>query len=181
MRVRIKVRDMGIKQQPKYWLLVQPIRKNLKGKYLERIAVIHPRERKTVARHIAVNTYRTKYWLSVGATPTKQAHRLLARFGLLPALPSAFGAKHEYEKPERQFQTTYFRGHGDMKEKFTPNRVAFHYKQQLQEHMNLIERKRRIQQEALANAGGTIENATSVIDSDAEETDDIDSDDPDIF
>ena len=47
--------------------------------------------------------------------------------------------------------------------------------------MNLIERKRRIQAEALANAGGNIENATSAIESDAEETDDIDSDDPDIF
>ena len=47
--------------------------------------------------------------------------------------------------------------------------------------MNLIERKRRIQAEALANAGGNIEEATSAIDYDAEETDDIDSDDPDIF
>ena len=45
----------------------------------------------------------------------------------------------------------------------------------------MIERKRRIQQEALSNAGGTIENATSTIDIDAEETDDIESDDPDIF
>ena len=75
---------------------------------------------------MAVNIYRTKYWLSVGATPTKQAHRFLARFGLLPPLPSKFGAMHEYDKPERQFQTTHFRGHADMK--FTPNRVAFHYK-----------------------------------------------------
>ena len=40
MRVRIKIRDMGIKQQPKYWLLVQPCKKNLKGKYLEKIAVV---------------------------------------------------------------------------------------------------------------------------------------------
>jgi ribosomal protein S16 len=39
MRVRIKLRDMGIKKNPKIWLIVQPATKNLKGKYLERIGI----------------------------------------------------------------------------------------------------------------------------------------------
>jgi len=42
MRVRIKLRDMGVKKQPKVWLIVQPAKKNLKGKYLDRIGVVHP-------------------------------------------------------------------------------------------------------------------------------------------
>lgn len=103
MRVKIKIRDMGVKTQPKFWLLVQPSKKNLKGKYLERIGIVQPRVRKTVKRHIAINTHRANYWLSVGAIPTKGAHRYLSRFGLLPPTPAHFGSEHSYEKPERMF------------------------------------------------------------------------------
>ena len=47
--------------------------------------------------------------------------------------------------------------------------------------MNLVERKRRIAQEAVSTLGGPVDRAAQMIDSDGEETDDIDSDDPDIF
>lgn len=57
--------------------------------------------------------------------------------------------------------------------------MALHYKQKLQEQMNLIERKRRLAAEAMATVGGA--QSESAIDNDAEDTDDIDSDDPDIF
>jgi len=124
-----------------------------------------------------MNTHRVNYWLSVGATPTRGAHRMLSRFGLLPPLPSKFGSIHAYERPEKQYETTHFYGHG--KTKFTANHVALHYKQKLQEQMNLIERKRRLAAEAMATVGGA--QAESAIDNDAEDTDDIDSDDPDIF
>ena len=45
----------------------------------------------------------------------------------------------------------------------------------------MVERKRRLAREAVSTAGGPISQAASAIDSDAEDTDDIDSDDPDIF
>ena len=47
--------------------------------------------------------------------------------------------------------------------------------------MNLTERKRRMARESIENAGGSHTDAASAIDSDAEDTEDIDSDDPDIF
>ena len=46
--------------------------------------------------------------------------------------------------------------------------------------MNLLERKRRLAREAI-NAGGSVVDGSSAIDTDAEDTEDIDSDDPDIF
>ena len=45
----------------------------------------------------------------------------------------------------------------------------------------MVERKRRLAHESLSNASGPISGAASAIDSDAEDTEDIDSDDPDIF
>jgi len=74
-----------------------------------------------------MNTHRANYWLSVGAIPTKGAHRVLSRFGLLPPLPSHYGSTHAYEKPERIYQNTHFWGFGHTK--FAANKVAFHYKQ----------------------------------------------------
>ena len=86
------MRDMGVKRQPKVWLLVQPSKSKLKGKYLERIGVWHPMARKTVKRHIAINTHRANYWLSVGAIPTRGAHKVLSRFGIVPEMPAAYGS-----------------------------------------------------------------------------------------
>ena len=68
------------------------MKKKLKGKYLERIGVWHPQVRKTVKRHIAMNTHRANYWLSVGAIPTIGAHRVMARFGMLPQMHAAYGS-----------------------------------------------------------------------------------------
>ena len=96
---------------------------------------------------------------------------------MLPPLPAHYGSTHAYQKPERIYQTTHWYGHGK-RTKFNANKVAFHYKQQLMEQMNLIERRRRLAAEALANPAGAQE---AVVDTDGEDTDDIDSDDPDIF
>lgn len=152
MRVKIKLRDMGVKRQPKVWLIVQPQKKNLKGKYLEKIGVWHPKVRKTVARHIAINTHRANYWLSVGAIPTRGAHRVLARYGILPELPAKYGSVQQYNIPEREYHKTHFWGFGKIK--FGANQVAFHYKQKLQEQMNLIERKRRLATTAMNTDSG---------------------------
>ena len=47
--------------------------------------------------------------------------------------------------------------------------------------MNLVERKRRLAAESIQSAGGSINEAASAIDTDAEDTDDIDSEEADIF
>ena len=159
---------------------MQPSHKNLRGKYLEHIGTMQMKERKTVKRHLAMNVHRANYWLSVGAIPTKGAHRALARYGLLPHRPPRYGATNSYEKPEKIYKHTHFWGFGTQRE-WNANQVAFHYKQKLQEQMNLVERKRRLAHESIKNAGGKISEAAQAIDSDAEDTEDIDSDDPDIF
>jgi len=180
MRVRIKLQYKGIKHQPRVWLVAQPVKKNLKGKYLEHIGIWQPMTRKTVMRHISMNIHRAKYWLSVGASPTKGAHKVMARFGLLPPLPCAYGSGQSYEKPERVYPNrTYFR--------FLQHRkpdapaLALHYKQKLLEEMNLVERKRRLAAESISNVGGPLSRAEALIDSEAEDTEEIDSDEADIF
>ena len=60
-------------------------------------------------------------------------------------------------------------------------RAAFEYKQKLQEQMNIVERRKRLNIEVLANQGGSITKAESAINQQAEDTDGYDSEDPDIF
>ena len=77
---------------------------------------------------------------------------MLSRFGMLPKLPAPYGSAQAYERPEKVYKQTHFRGWSNRQ--FSANKVAFHYKKLLQEEMNLIERKRRLNQEAMDNAGG---------------------------
>jgi hypothetical protein len=120
-----------------------------------------------------------RYWLSVGATPTPGAHRLLEAYGFVPRAPRPFGSKHAYTKPEKEPKKKFYTPFNEKRLKV--NRVVLHYRQKLQEEMNIIERKRRLNTEALA-AGGTNLDAASVADElDAEDTDGMESDEADIF
>lgn len=70
----------------------------------------------------------------------------------------------------------HFRGLG--KSGVTENKLRFHYKQKLQEEMNIVERRRRLSSEALANAHAAVTPFESI---DQDNTDGQESDEPDIF
>ena len=67
---------------------------------------------------------------------------------MVPKLPAVWGSAHTYEKPEKTYQVSHYaRQFG---KPLSPNGIAFFYKQKLQEQMNIVERKRRLQGEAHA-------------------------------
>ena len=70
-----------------------------------------------------------RYWLSVGATPTPGAHRLLEKFGMVPRAPRPFGSAHAYEKPEKKFIMPKFKHLGS--HIISGNKIAFHYRAKL--------------------------------------------------
>lgn len=70
MRVKIYVRDQGFKRNPKFWLIAQPMKKNIKGKYLDHLGTVQLRVRRTVMRNMAFNRHRVNYWLANGAICT---------------------------------------------------------------------------------------------------------------
>lgn len=49
-----------------------------------------------------------RYWLSVGATPTPGAQRLLEAYGFVPKRPRPFGSQHAYSKPEKEPKTKFY-------------------------------------------------------------------------
>lgn len=121
-----------------------------------------------------MNTHKIKYWLSVGAEPTRAVQRVLHRFSedLWPKPVVPLGSEQMYEKPEK----TYFIHH--YRDYFKKSRhEKYKYHQMLQEEMNMIERRKRIQAEAVAHFGvGANEQDISLV-----KTDDFDSEEADIF
>ena len=94
----IRLQNHGKKNHPYWWIIVQPKNKCFKGRAIERVGIWAPRKTKTVDRAISFNRYKIKYWLSVGATPTPAAQRLLAMAGLHVKKPVPYGSKFLYEK-----------------------------------------------------------------------------------
>ncbi len=70
MRVKIKLVQHGFHRHPYWWIVAQPIKKKLQGRYLEHLGIWTPIVKKTVTRSVTINKHRMRYWLSVGATPT---------------------------------------------------------------------------------------------------------------
>ena len=123
---------------------MQPEKKKLTGRRIEKIGLWAIRKRKTVPRQMALNKHRIRYWLSVGATPTRGVHRILEKFDMVPKKPLPFGSIYDYERPERSYRYDHFKI--DTKD---PVKVAHAYRQKLQEQMNIVERRRRLQYEAM--------------------------------
>lgn len=107
----IRLQNHGKKNHPYWWVIVQPKNKCFKGRAIERIGIWAPRKTKTVDRSISINKYKLKYWLSVGATPTEGAQRILSMAGLFIKKPVPYGSKYLYEKKTKTYPLEYFHKH----------------------------------------------------------------------
>jgi len=174
MRVRIRLQDHGVKNHRFWWIVVQPANKNPHGRYLERIGFWLPRKTQTVQRAMIVNKHRIQYWLGMGATCTGRVHRILEQFEYVPKKPVPFGSHTLYEKPEKNYNMSYYKKKGPK-----GNNAELFLRQQFQEQMTILERRQRLQEEALANLG--INGGAAVPSLEEVKTEEIDSEEVDIF
>ena len=170
MKTKIRLRQGGVKNHPLWHIVVQGEKKNLRGKYIEKIGYWMPRQQKTYKRGIVLNKHKMRYWLSVGAAPTGGGIRLLNKYHFYPNRSTHHGSASVYEKTEKVYSMQGWKMKGKPKDN------AIHYQQLLQGQMNIIERQRRVQAEAMANLG--LDNQ---MDLELVRTDDIDSEEGDIY
>jgi small subunit ribosomal protein S16 len=78
--VRIRLRRVGAKKQPSYRVVVADQRTARDGRFIESIGHYNPR---TDPPTVEIEEERAKYWLSVGARPSKAVSRMLENMGLL--------------------------------------------------------------------------------------------------
>lgn len=147
VQVMIRLQNHGKRNHPYWWIVVQPKNKNFRGRIIERVGIWAPRKTKTVDRAITINTYKVKYWLSVGATPTDAAHRLLHFAGLLPRKPVPFGSKFLYPPKTKQYSLQYFHKHRWGLQ--NPDTANTHHYNKIKEMESILKAKLSIDNEAI--------------------------------
>lgn len=83
MAVAIRLKRLGKKKKPVYRLVVADKRNQRDGATLEEVGFYDPLKEPV---QITIKEDRVKYWLSVGAQPTKPARRLLAELGVVDSV-----------------------------------------------------------------------------------------------
>ncbi len=87
MGVAIRLMRFGRKHRPMYRVVVADNRSPRDGRHIEMVGSYDPRPTYDAKKVVGLNFDRIKYWISVGAQPTKTVARLLGAAGLLPPLP----------------------------------------------------------------------------------------------
>lgn len=77
----------GKKKKPFYRLHVADSRRKLLGKFIENVGTFDPFVTPLGTKDVRLNVARCKYWLSVGAQPSKKVEWLFGKFGILPPAP----------------------------------------------------------------------------------------------
>lgn len=80
MAVRIRLKRMGAKKQPRYRIVVADARSPRDGRFIEEIGYYNP-----IAdpAEVKVNAERAKEWLAKGAKPTNTVRVLFRRTGIV--------------------------------------------------------------------------------------------------
>ena len=106
MKTKLKLRNVGKRNHPYWEIVVQPERKHLQGRFIERVGYWMPRRTKTVQRGVVLNKHKVRYWLSIGAQPTNGVAKILNKYGadFWPKLPVPLGSASLYEKPEKVYK-----------------------------------------------------------------------------
>lgn len=113
-----------------------------------------------------LNKNKIRYYLGIGAQPTKKVHKLLEKFDFLPKMPVPYGSKYLYEKPAKPVPPEFY-------EKFRDAQgvdIDTPIREKLRRELNLLETQYTMEGNSYNNLR-IGEVATT----------DIDSDDPDVI
>eukprot|EP01084_Bolivina_argentea_P305672 528082_1 len=103
MVVRLRLQRFGRKNLPFYRVVAADARSKRDGKYIELLGTYNPIPNSDGVKEVQFNSERVRYWLGVGAQPSKRTAWILGQFGILPPLPPrAPGVSHVPKKDRKQ-------------------------------------------------------------------------------
>ncbi|MDI6631333.1 MAG: 30S ribosomal protein S16 [Bacillota bacterium] len=82
MAVKIRLKRMGAKKQPRYRIVVADARSPRDGRFIEEIGYYNPL---TDPAEVRINEERAREWLARGAQPTDTVRALFRRTGIISA------------------------------------------------------------------------------------------------
>ncbi len=78
--LRIRLSRVGKKNNPVYKVVVAEKQRPVKGKFVESVGMYNP-----LRKEIQLDAERIKYWISVGAQPSRTVHNLLVKNEVIEA------------------------------------------------------------------------------------------------
>ena len=100
MPARVRLQRKGNRNHPYWAIIIQSNKTNPRGLPIEVMGYWFPNNRREAERQVVLNFPRLKYWLGVGAEPTKGVIKLFGNVGFLPKRPPPHGFSTLYERPE---------------------------------------------------------------------------------
>lgn len=165
MKAMIRLQNHGCRGHPYWWIVIQGSYTNVKGRFIEHVGYYLPRKGKTVQRAVVFNKPRIRYWLAVGAQPSRSVHRMLSYIDYMPKPMPTFGFKYTYEKPQK----VYERPENPEKAQWGPMKSEY-FRIKERDELNLLERELRAQNEISKQVKFNEENQdVELVDSDIED------------
>mmetsp|Transcript_1766 Transcript_1766/g.2389 ORF Transcript_1766/g.2389 Transcript_1766/m.2389 type:complete len:142 (-) Transcript_1766:187-612(-) len=125
MVVRLRLQRFGRKNRPFYRVVAADSRSPRDGKFLEIVGTYDPITSKDGVKEVRFDSQKVRYWLSVGAQPSRRVGWLLGNFGLLPVQPHrVFGPSAVPKKEQRQEFSTLVNVAHQIKANSTPYILA---------------------------------------------------------
>ena len=87
MVVRLRLSRFGRKHRPTYRIVAADARSPRDGRHIEKVGSYDPHPRPDGTKEIRLKMDRVKYWLSVGAQPTRRVEKLLGLAAVIPEAP----------------------------------------------------------------------------------------------
>lgn len=102
MVVRLRLQRFGRTHTPFYRMVAANAKAPRDGRFLEIVGTYNPIASKEGVKEIRLKQDRLKYWLSVGAQPSKRVAWILGKFGILPPPPRSYNPQKMIPKKERK-------------------------------------------------------------------------------
>lgn len=143
MGVRIRLQDHGNGKSRYWWIVVQRTRKNIKGRFVQKVGYWVPHMKWWHQRRIAINRHALRYWIRVGAEPTLKVQWLMWNAGMMPKPWLPYGTQTMYERePKTEGVTKRIMNYKG----FYPKQAEYYKKIRNTEEENLMMRRVKAEQ-----------------------------------
>jgi small subunit ribosomal protein S16 len=102
MPVRLRLQRFGKTHSPFYRIVSANSKAPRDGRFLEVVGTYNPIANRAGMKEIRLQTDRLKYWLGVGAQPSKRVSWILSKFGILPPLPHSYNPQKMKPKKDQK-------------------------------------------------------------------------------
>ena len=95
--LKIRLRRMGRRNRPFFWIVVAEHAAPVKGKFIEKLGYYDP-----ITKEFSADKDRISYWISCGAQPSDTVHNLFVKHKIIKGKPIVKSVKPKKKKKKEE-------------------------------------------------------------------------------